>query len=219
MVVSNLNPRLLYTQLVDAGALPADFLRRMQAWRCGSGTFRMNVALSELPDFSCLPGREAAEHHASGIIIAPSLQYMEKAYHDARALGWAREPIVEVLIPSTLDASLANVNRALANMAQATANAGPVIERIGRGAEAIEKMGNETALASASAGKTIDSVGVDVKRFTADALPELERLLGEGGLAEDLRRRGLARAARFSWRAAAERLLSLLPTAPTESAR
>jgi phytoene dehydrogenase-like protein len=62
-----------------------DFLRRMEGWRCGSGTFRMNVALSELPDFSCLPGKEAAEHHGSGIIIAPSLQYMERAYHDARA--------------------------------------------------------------------------------------------------------------------------------------
>jgi phytoene dehydrogenase-like protein len=107
VVVSNLNPRLLYTRLVDPGALPGDFLRRMQAWRCGSGTFRMNVALSELPSFSCLPGTEVAEHHGSGIIIAPSLQYMERAYHDARTLGWSREPIVEVLIPSTLDPTLA----------------------------------------------------------------------------------------------------------------
>ena len=65
VIVSNLNPRLLYTRLVDPGALPPDFLRRMQAWRCGSGSFRMNVALSELPDFSCLPGRQAAEHHGS----------------------------------------------------------------------------------------------------------------------------------------------------------
>lgn len=107
VVVSNLNPRLLYTRLVDPGALPDDFLRRMENWRCGSGTFRMNVALSELPDFSCLPGKVQAEHHASGIIIAPSLQYMERAYHDARAHGWSRQPIVEMLIPSTLDDSLA----------------------------------------------------------------------------------------------------------------
>ena len=107
VVVSNLNPRLLYTKLVDAGALPPDFLRRIQAWRCGSGTFRMNVALAELPSFRCLPGTDAAEHHGSGIIIAPSLAYMERACHDARALGWSREPIVEVLIPSTLDPTLA----------------------------------------------------------------------------------------------------------------
>lgn len=116
VVVSNLNPRLLYTRLVDPGALPPEFLRRMQAWRCGSGTFRMNVALSELPDFSCLPGRQAAEHHGSGIIIAPSLQYMERAYHDARAFGWARAPIVEVLIPSTLDATLAPPGQHVASL-------------------------------------------------------------------------------------------------------
>jgi phytoene dehydrogenase-like protein len=116
VVVSNLNPRLLYTKLVDPSALPGDFLRRMQAWRCGSGTFRMNVALSELPSFSCLPGKEMAEHHGSGIIIAPSLQYMERAYHDARTFGWSREPIVEVLIPSTLDPTLAPSGQHVASL-------------------------------------------------------------------------------------------------------
>ena len=116
VVVSNLNPRLLYTRLVDPGALPADFLRRMGAWRCGSGTFRMNVALSELPSFSCLPGSEPAEHHGSGIIIAPSLAYMERAYMDARTGGWSREPIVELLIPSTLDPSLAPPGQHVASL-------------------------------------------------------------------------------------------------------
>ena len=116
VVVSNLNPRLLYTTLVDPAALPADFLRRMQRWRCGSGTFRMNVALSELPDFTCLPGKTMAPHHGSGIIIAPSLRYMERAYHDARADGWSRAPIVEVVIPSTLDASLAPAGQHVASL-------------------------------------------------------------------------------------------------------
>jgi phytoene dehydrogenase-like protein len=67
----------------------------------------MNVALSELPDFTCLPGTAQAEHHASGIVIAPTLDYMDRAYVDARAHGWSRAPIVEMLIPSTLDDSLA----------------------------------------------------------------------------------------------------------------
>ncbi len=115
-IVSNLNPRLLYTRMVDPGALPPDFLRRISAWRCGSGTFRMNLALSELPSFSCLPGREAAEHHGSGIIMAPSLQYMERAYMDARTHGWSREPIVEMLIPSTLDPSLAPPGQHVASL-------------------------------------------------------------------------------------------------------
>jgi phytoene dehydrogenase-like protein len=106
-VVSNLNPRLLYERLIDPALLPDSFRERISKWRCGSGTFRMNVALSELPDFRVLPGRVAAEHHGAGIIMAPSLQYMDQAWLDARAHGWSRRPIVEMLIPSTLDDSLA----------------------------------------------------------------------------------------------------------------
>ena len=106
-VAAGINPRLLYLDLVDPLVLPAEFRRRMENWRCGSGTFRMNVALSELPDFTALPGRACAEHHASGIIIAPSLAYMERAYFDARSIGWSRSPIVELVIPSTLDDTLA----------------------------------------------------------------------------------------------------------------
>src|SRR3990172_5499111 len=89
----------------------------------------------------------------------------------------------------TLDAGIANAARTFENASRATAQVGPVIDRIGRSADAVEKRGNEVALASASAGKTVDSVGADVKRFTAETLPELERLLGEMGvLAASLRR-------------------------------
>ena len=93
-VVSNLNPKLLYGSLIDPAALPQDFRERIGQWRCGSGTFRMNVALSELPDFTVLPGRTLAEHHTSGIIMAPSLAYMDQAYLDAKAGGWSKRPIV-----------------------------------------------------------------------------------------------------------------------------
>ncbi|MDP8985349.1 MAG: NAD(P)/FAD-dependent oxidoreductase [Pseudomonadota bacterium] len=106
-VVSNLNPKLLYGQLIDESVLDSDFRERMKNWRCGSGTFRMNVALSELPDFKALPGRVAAEHHTSGIIMAPSLAYMDQAYLDAKSGGWSKQPIIEMLIPSTLDDGLA----------------------------------------------------------------------------------------------------------------
>ncbi|MGP8178821.1 MAG: phytoene desaturase family protein [Steroidobacteraceae bacterium] len=115
-VISNLNPRLLYLKLLDAAVLPTDFRERMARWRCGSGTFRMNVALSELPDFRCLPGRESADHHTAGIIIGPSLAYMERAYFDARTRGWSAQPIVEMLIPSTLDDSLAPAGQHVASL-------------------------------------------------------------------------------------------------------
>src|SRR5215469_13375944 len=106
-VVSNLNPKLLYLNLIDRAALPRDFAERIAQWRCGSGTFRMNVALAELPDFTCLPGRALADHHTAGIIIAPTLGYMEQAFFDARMYGWSRRPIIELVIPSTLDDTLA----------------------------------------------------------------------------------------------------------------
>ncbi len=106
-VVANVNPKLLYEKMIDPLVLPADFRARMAQYRCGSATFRMNVALSELPSFLCLPGTELDEHHTAGIIMAPSLRYMEDAYFDARRLGWARKPIVEMVISSTLDDTLA----------------------------------------------------------------------------------------------------------------
>jgi phytoene dehydrogenase-like protein len=115
-VVSNLNPKLLYGSLIDPAALPQDFRERISHWRCASGTFRMNVALSELPDFKVLPGRTQAEHHTSGIIMAPSLAYMEQAYLDAKAGGWSKRPIVEMLIPSTLDDSLAPPGQHVASL-------------------------------------------------------------------------------------------------------
>jgi phytoene dehydrogenase-like protein len=115
-VVSNLNPKLLYGRLIDPSALNADFRERISRWRCGSGTFRMNVALSELPDFRALPGRTPAEHHTAGIIMAPSLAYMDQAYLDARAGGWSKRPIVEMLIPSTLDDSLAPPGQHVASL-------------------------------------------------------------------------------------------------------
>ena len=115
-VISNLNPKLLYGSLIDPAELPADFRERILQWRCGSGTFRMNVALSELPDFTSLPGRTLAEHHTAGIIMAPSLAYMDQAYLDAKAGGWSRQPIVEMLIPSTLDDSLAPPGRHVASL-------------------------------------------------------------------------------------------------------
>jgi phytoene dehydrogenase-like protein len=103
-VASSVNPKLLYTRLMPPDALPAEFLSRIKNWRNGSGTFRMNVALNALPSFTALPG--TGDHLTAGIILAPDLGYMDRAWQDARAHGWSREPVVEVLIPSTLDDTL-----------------------------------------------------------------------------------------------------------------
>jgi phospholipid/cholesterol/gamma-HCH transport system substrate-binding protein len=83
---------------------------------------------------------------------------------------------------NSIDAGIASAARTFDNASRATAQVGPLIDRIGLSADAIEKMGNEVAGTSASAGKTVNSVGSDVKRFTAETLPALERLLGELGV-------------------------------------
>lgn len=116
IVASNLNPSLLFQRLVAPTDLPAEFRTRIARYRNGSGTFRMNVALSELPDFTCLPGKAVSEHHQCGIVIAPSLDYMDAAYRDAKAFGWSNKPIVEMLIPSTLDDSLAPPGQHVASL-------------------------------------------------------------------------------------------------------
>ncbi len=115
-VAAGINPRLLFLDMVDERALDPEFLRRIRGYKCESGTFRMNVALSELPDFSCLPGRHLQAHHQSGIIIGPSLSYMEQAYFDARTHGCSRAPVVEMLIPSTLDSTLAPPEQHVASL-------------------------------------------------------------------------------------------------------
>ncbi|HTQ77359.1 MAG TPA: NAD(P)/FAD-dependent oxidoreductase [Burkholderiales bacterium] len=104
-IAANVDPKRLFLRLVDGALLDRDFRERIERYKCGSASFRMNVALSALPRFACL--REPGPHLASGIILAPSLEYMDRAYLDAREHGIARRPIVEMVIPSTLDDSLA----------------------------------------------------------------------------------------------------------------
>ena len=115
-VISNLNPKLLFSNLINHDDVDKEYLRKILNYKCGSGTFRMNVALSELPNFNCLPGKEISEHHKSGIIIAPTLAYMDEAFTDAKKYGWSKNPIVEMLIPSTVDQSLAPEGKHVASL-------------------------------------------------------------------------------------------------------
>src|SRR5437868_1334060 len=96
------------------GAWDGDVSACMHGWKCESATFRMNVALSELPKFTVLPKK--GNHLTAGIIMAPSLEYMHRAYLDAAVNGWAKQPIIEMLIPSTLDSTLAPKGRHVASL-------------------------------------------------------------------------------------------------------
>jgi phytoene dehydrogenase-like protein len=107
VIAANLGPKPLYLKLLADADLPAEFRARIERLRVGSATFRMNVALSELPRFTAAPRDDGGAHLGSGIILAPSLPYMDRAYAEARLEGMSRAPIVEMLIPSTLDTTLA----------------------------------------------------------------------------------------------------------------
>lgn len=104
-VAANCHPKTLLLDLLDPALLDPGLRSRVTAHANGSATLRMNVALSALPRFTARPA--PGDHLRSGIILAPSLDYMDRAYADARAHGWSKRPIVEMLIPSLVDDTLA----------------------------------------------------------------------------------------------------------------
>ena len=119
-VVSNIGPKPLYQTLIEPQHLPEEQHARIRRYRVGSGTFRMNVALNELPNFTAAPGTQLQAHHQTGILIGPSLAYFEQAFVDAKTRehnpGWSRKPIVEVCISSALDDTLAPPGQHVASL-------------------------------------------------------------------------------------------------------
>jgi phytoene dehydrogenase-like protein len=113
-VVSGVNPKLLFDRLVPKGAVSHQVEQHFAHWGCESATFRMNVALDKLPNFTSLPGR--GDHLTAGIIMAPSMAYMHRAHADAALNGWSSRPVIEMLIPSTLDPSLAPKGKHVASL-------------------------------------------------------------------------------------------------------
>jgi phytoene dehydrogenase-like protein len=113
-VIANLGPKPLFDRLVPREAVPDDFARAMEMYAGGSGSLRMNLALSGLPRFRHAPPGDA--HLKAGIVIAPSLDYMDRAWRDASEQGFSSGPIVEMLIPSLVDDSLAPPGRHVASL-------------------------------------------------------------------------------------------------------
>jgi phytoene dehydrogenase-like protein len=108
------NPKLLFDRLVPKGAVSRPVEEHFAHWGCESATFRMNVALDKLPSFTVKPGR--GDHLTAGIIMAPSMDYMHRAFADAALNGWSSKPVIEMLIPSTLDPSLAPKGKHVASL-------------------------------------------------------------------------------------------------------
>lgn len=115
-IAANLAPKLLYLELIESSVLDAEFRSRIERTRTESAVLRMNVALSELPEFRCKPGAGIQDHHGAGIVIGPTLDYMENSYLDARRGDWSEHPVIEMLIPSTVDDTLAPEGKHVASL-------------------------------------------------------------------------------------------------------
>ncbi|MEO1543938.1 MAG: FAD-dependent oxidoreductase, partial [Pseudomonadota bacterium] len=111
-----LPPKLLFSKLLADAEIETQLKSRFTNIRSGSGTFRMNIALRELPDFLARPGKQQADHHGAGIIIGPTMDYLDNAFLDAKREGWSREPVIEMLIPSTIDKTLAPPGQHVASL-------------------------------------------------------------------------------------------------------
>lgn len=118
VVVSNADPHRTFEGLVPSGAIPADFMERVSAWRTEGCVVKVNLALSELPDFAAYPGTGPGPQHAGTIEISPSIDYLERAHADAKGGAYSTSPFMEVYIQSAVDPSVTNNGHVLSAFTQ-----------------------------------------------------------------------------------------------------
>jgi phytoene dehydrogenase-like protein len=106
-ILSNADPFTTFAKLLPETARPPEVAAKLASWRCEGVSFKLNLALGELPDFLARPGRAPAPHHRATIHVAPSLDYLQRAYDDAHALGSSPEPMLECFIQTPTDPGLA----------------------------------------------------------------------------------------------------------------
>ena len=108
VVVTCIHPKIGFLDLLDRNELPADFVWDIERWKTRSGTVKVNVAISELPDFTSMPGKNQQDHHTGSVELCLSPQYAERAFQDAHVdRKPATAPFVDGTIPTTLDKKLA----------------------------------------------------------------------------------------------------------------
>ena len=108
VVVTTIHPKIAFLELLERNELPADFVWDIERWKTRSGVVKVNVALSELPDFISKPGKNQQDHHTGSVELCFSPQYAERAFQDAHIERKAAvRPFVDGTIPTTLDKKLA----------------------------------------------------------------------------------------------------------------
>ncbi|HET9522163.1 MAG TPA: NAD(P)/FAD-dependent oxidoreductase [Candidatus Limnocylindrales bacterium] len=107
IVISNAHPQIAFLRLIDRGALPAEFVRDIEGYDTRSGTVKVNLAISELPDFRSHPGTNLQPHHTGAIELAHSMDYIQRAFEDARQGRGSEKPYCDGVIASTVDPTIA----------------------------------------------------------------------------------------------------------------
>ncbi len=105
VVVSGLDPKRTFLGLVDPAELPDDLVEGIRRFRIAGSSGKVNLALGELPSFTCLPG--FGPHLRGAMSISPSVEYLERAYDDAKYGGFSRRPYLDIVIPSLIDPGMA----------------------------------------------------------------------------------------------------------------
>ncbi len=106
VVAANTDPNRTFLKLLGEEHLPESFAKDIKAFRQESASLRMNLALNGLPKFAAIPDDGIGDHHRSGIVLIEGKDHVEQAYRSARAGVPANPPIIEAIIPSTIDDSL-----------------------------------------------------------------------------------------------------------------
>lgn len=115
-VISNADPHRTFLGMVGENELPSNFVEGVKGIRMKSGVIKINVALNELPDFTALPGKTKGPQHTGTIHIAPTIDYMERAFEDAKRGFPSKSPVIEMTIPSTVDDTVAPAGKHLMSM-------------------------------------------------------------------------------------------------------
>ncbi len=105
LVVSSVDPKLTFLRLIEPGHLPPDFLQSIRRYRIRGSSGKVNLALGELPNFTCLPGE--GPHLRGAISISPNVEYLERAYDDAKYGDFSQHPYMDIIIPSMIDPGMA----------------------------------------------------------------------------------------------------------------
>ena len=109
VVVSGLDPKQTFTRMVDPAQLPDDLVESIRRYKFRGSSGKVNLALDALPDFTCMPG--TGPHLRGAISISPSIDYIERAYDDAKYGEFSRKPYMDIIIPSMIDPGMAPPGR------------------------------------------------------------------------------------------------------------